>query len=274
MTHFKPIADEQLCSLAHHHALQDQAPYAVSAYRKRDLDLRKRARGPKLAKGLSETSNFLECLKTPPVEGAGEPWFKKRWELGEATSVTTASKRIATEAEAVGAFGLNLGETVQITASAAVRWGVSVDQRVLVGIQGTGYHALASLVAGRCRDAMPLSEISEFDGHVLELHVAATLMVNCPGFEGHVDALLKTLGRSLLPGSGREAIQHAQLLRLAGSILDQSPGEVARIASGLHQGRTDRLHRAWSRGFFVPRGVSLPLLMERLTCPPPRASTA
>lgn len=264
MTRFTPLADRALCTIAHLHALQDQAPYGVSAYRKRDVDLRKRARAAKAPTLGARQFDLLEAMKSGSAPSVDNAWFERRWGLGEESAVARASARISAEAEALGTFGLDLGESAQVTASAAIRWAIASGPKVLVSMSSTGYHVLVALVAGRCRGSLRLDDLSRFDRHVAELHVAASLLAGLDGFADHVDPLLESVGRDLLPRTGSEAIQKEQLLRLAESVLDQPPGEVERIASGFHQGRTDRLHRAWSRGFFYPRGLSTKKLLSSL----------
>ena len=261
MTRFYPKARRELCQLAHTAALQESAPYALPAYRKRDRDLRKRA----FFKIKIEPSAFesdlvdqLHLTAAPPDDGG---WFEKRWALGEEKAVHEASERIAKEAEQLGTFGLNLLEQYEVTASAAIRYSLASGPTILVTMQGSAYHVLLAGIAAKARPFLTLSDLSHFDRHVLELHIASTILIACKDFSEHVDPLLHHVGRDLLPQPGSEGIAQAQLQRLAETVLEQPHGEVERIASGMHQGRTDRLHRAWSRGFFLPRGVDLDQLL-------------
>ncbi len=139
------------------------------------------------------------------------------------------------------------------------------ENRVLVSVGGTGYHVLLACIASCLRHQLNLQLPSPFDSHVLELHIAATVLISRPAFKDHVDPLLNQVGKTLLPQPGSEGIAQAQLERLAETTLEQAHGEVQRIASGMHMGRTDRLHRAWSRGFFLPRNTTLEALLESLS---------
>jgi hypothetical protein len=264
MTQFQSQPDLALCHLAHVHAMEDAAPFAVSAYRKRDRDLRKHARFKAKHKPSGSEVDLIAGLTTLPMEMADEAWFTRRWELGEEHAVAMASRKIAGQAESLGTFGLTLEDEVNITASAAIRWGVAVGPKLLVSIAGSGYHALLSCIASSLRPLLALPTLSGFDRHVLELHVAATVLISIPAFETHIDPLLAGIGRDLLPKPGSEAIARTQLARLAELALEQAHGEVERIASGMHQGRTDRLHRAWLRGFFIPKGLTLEHLVGAL----------
>ena len=264
MTQFVPHVSRALCQLAHEAALQDSAPYALPAYRKRDRDLRKRAYFKGKMESAADNRDLMEKLLTPSSGAPENGWFKKRWELGEESAVRNASQRITDETNALGTFGFVLHDRYQVTSSAAIRWSLACDKTVFVSMTGTGYHALVASVASKVRHLLALEALSSFDRHVLEMHIGATILVAKPEFSGHLDQLLSDVGRDLLPQPGSEGIARAQLQRVAETVLEQAHGEVERIASGLHQGRTDRLHRAWSRGFFLPRGVSLDSLMESL----------
>ena len=264
MTQFVAKADFEACRIAHACALRDTAPYAVPSYRKRDRDLRKRGSFKGKVTDGTRGLDLVDLLERDEMLHGDDPWFDKRWSLGEQTAVVRASAEIAQQAEKLGSFELDLGDSIDVTASAAIRWSVGVQSRVLVATRGTGYHVLLAAIASRLRKHVSLSALSHFDRHVLELHIAATVLVNQPAFASHVDRLLNQVGRELMPQPGSEGIAKAQLIRLGESVLEQAYGEIERIGSGLHQGRTDRLHRAWSRGFFVPRGVSLSGLLDYL----------
>lgn len=71
-----------------------------------------------------------------------------------------------------------------------------------------------------------------------------------------LEAMLKVVVRDVLPPQHRADEVHAHIKRLA-PLLDQPPGEIERTMHGLGRNRADRLHRAWLRGFFVPRGFAL-----------------
>ena len=261
MTLFHPKASRELCQLAHTAALQESAPYALPAYRKRDRDLKRRAYFKGKIDPTARDSDLMDQLHgtIPPPDDGG--WFEKRWMLGEDEAVRETSERIAKDANELGTFGLNLLEQYELTASAAIRYSLASESTILVSMKGSAYHVLLAGIAAKARPLLALSDLSYFDRHVLELHVASTILIACNEFSEHVDQLLHHVGRDLLPQPGSEGIAQAQLQRLAETVLEQPHGEVERIASGMHQGRTDRLHRAWSRGFFLPRGVNLEQLL-------------
>ena len=155
MTRFFPQTNRELCQLAHTAAIRDSAPYAIPAYRKRDLDLRKRA----YFKGKTELSDssadLLEQLSQTTSTQDGDAWFEKRWILGEEDAVRVASERIANETNQLGTFGLKLQDSYELTASAAIRWSLASESTVLVAMNGSAYHTLLAGVAGQARSCLP-----------------------------------------------------------------------------------------------------------------------
>ena len=74
-----------------------------------------------------------------------------------------------------------------------------------------------------------------------------------------LDGLLIDTTRSLIPPQHRADEIERRIASLARrGLIDQPPGEIERTIHGLGRRRPDRLHRAWLRGFFVPRGVVVP----------------
>lgn len=81
-----------------------------------------------------------------------------------------------------------------------------------------------------------------------------------------LDQVLADATRVLVPPQHREGVLERWVAALARrGLLDQPPGEIERTIHGLGRRRADRMWRAWRRGFFVPRGLSVP----GLGAPPP-----
>jgi len=187
-------------------------------------------------------------------------WFDRRFSLGEEASMTEASRVLAQELDGLG-WPLPKGwgdTTVQRTPALRVV-DVSVDsQHVATGGRAPAELVMVGLHGARYRELVEAQDdLSEADRTLLELHLGATFLVQTQPPRVDIDQLMTTAGRALLPLRGEEEAGRVFLQRLGDTCLDQPPGEIARIASGFHSGRTDRLHRAWERGFFVPRGAKL-----------------
>ncbi len=195
-------------------------------------------------------------------------WFAVRWGLGDRLGSETAAARVAREAAEWGATALVGPGPVGIVASAVVAGAVAHAPagRCAVGLTAPSGLAVLAWIAARLAPHLGLpDELAPHLRHLVAVHTAATLWLR----EGELDqrrteVLLETAGRSLLPARGDEDRAREAIRSLVGAVLDQPPGEVGRITSGWHRGRTDRLHRAWERGFFVPRGRDPSALRDAL----------
>jgi hypothetical protein len=187
-------------------------------------------------------------------------WFERRWSLGEKESCATQSKRLAEEASALPMGDLLGGTTFQVTASTAIGWayGTTTPHVVVAGLRTSGYMVALATIAAKLRPDLPQNnELTPYLRYLAEIHLAATALIRIPAFDSHVEALLTTAGKQLRPFKGGEGQARRWIRRIARIYLDQPPGEIGKITAGLHQNRTDRLHRAWSRGFFIPKGFNL-----------------
>jgi hypothetical protein len=74
-----------------------------------------------------------------------------------------------------------------------------------------------------------------------------------------LDRLLVDVVQHVLPPQHRAETLTRRIQKLADrGLFDQPPGEIERTLHGLGRRRADRVHRAWQRAFFVPRGVTIP----------------
>ena len=104
--------------------------------------------------------------------------------------------------------------------------------------------------------ALPEELMAETRHFTLLMAAGSVLVKRLP--DAHVDKLLVDTTRLLIPPQHRENLIEKRILSLSNrNLLDQPPGEIERTIHGLQRRRADRLHRAWLRGFFVPRGVEL-----------------
>jgi len=89
--------------------------------------------------------------------------------------------------------------------------------------------------------------------------VAGSVLVRA-GLGGQaLDGLLVDVTRLLIPPQHRADETERRIGALVKrGLIDQPPGEIERTIHGLARRRADRLHRAWLRGFFVPRGGTVP----------------
>lgn len=198
-------------------------------------------------------------------------WVTKRGEMGESTTLTAIAATAAgvlTEldwpmpelpADIAGAEG-EAAVPVYCASPLRLAWwhsngagfaGLCVGPRSVPELALLAWHAYEDWPF---LDAWPMADA---DRYLLALHLGATRLLRLGLTSEQLDRLLTTAGAALLPLRGREEAGRAFLHRVAKACLDQPYGEIERIASGFHSARTDRVHRAWERGFFVPRGLTI-----------------
>jgi hypothetical protein len=189
------------------------------------------------------------------VELTDEDWFKRRWEGGEQDASWTAATTLVTRLDAE-VFG---HESVELGVSNAVGpLGAAWRQPWVSIVPSDCPPALAtlSLLAAHLTSVMPLAGMPPYDAYVLRIHVAATAWIQREEVNASLDEHLAALVPRLCAPIGQTDTYTARFERWA-TQLDQPPGEITRIHDGLIARRSDRLHRAWTRRFFVPTGLDL-----------------
>jgi hypothetical protein len=235
---FRPVADLEAAFGFHQEALQGSWR-AAPGYRRADAELRR---------------------LTPGRFADERSWFETRWRTGEGEATAAHAQRLASGA-AQWPFARWLG---RVEVDVVVGMALGPLPRLLetklggvlrVAVGPAGPESLVALAALAHEKVPGLDALSLQPPwcDTLPLHLAATAVVADPALAPWLDRLLADAGRTLLPGPEREAAFERALCRLAETRLAQPRGEVERIARGLAKRRLDRLHRAWTRGFFVLR---------------------
>ena len=256
---FIPSPDEGRCHALHLHGLVSEAPWVQPSYVRRDSDLRRSRPKTKPAPQAPGYESLDGVLAIDVASTIDANWFQFRWSLGESESAKTHAARLADEANQLPVDAFFPEGPIAVTASPVMQWGYGTEESVVVaGYLNSGYMVALAAVGAQLRPHLPtFPELTPGMQHRIELHVAASACLRLPAFADHVDKLLETAGGWLRPARGSEKAAQAEIDLMAEICLKQPPGEVGRIASGLYQGRVDRLHRAWERGFFVPKGFDL-----------------
>lgn len=276
MSTVTPTLSRDLACRLHQLALSGARWPIRPAYHKDDAQLR-RMLGDKLARNKpprpgdegtdpTEAWDAIRACMIATGPPAPDPWFDRRWRGGEESSMR---ERGATLAEAVARFDLGtalrghlpleLQTSPALMPLAVASWGPRV--RVVAGPTApAGVVLLAAIAALVARD-LPLADDPPGIRALIHHHLAGAVAVRIPTLAADVEVLLND-ARGLLPqrqGSAR----FAERVRSLASRLPQAHGEVERIAEGLAAGRTDRMHRAWLRAFFAPRGFDLDAWVSR-----------
>ncbi len=217
------------------------------------------ARPPEVTLGPDDSVEAALTRSECPPDDA--EWFHHRWDLGEGPSVAAHAERIAAEANAFeAARPLLPGVPVRVRVSVALTGAPTMAGDGAVAAVAPGTHgwlvALASIGAQLARTT-PLSALTRADRQLVWLNTAASALLRLPGFEPWIEPLLAAVGPTLMAPVGAEEGYAARLDALVGPVLEQPVGELQRMQKGLTKRRLDRLHRAWLRDFFVPRGVDL-----------------
>ena len=219
-------------------------------------------RAPEIAP--ESVPSLQEILAGGAEPSADAAWFERRWvTAGEADSCRRDAERVATEAEATPTGGLLSGWTVTVVAATGLRvgaWPRSADPdgrraAVAVGHGTPGAVAALAAIAARIPVDPRLAALPQEDVDLVRLHCAGSTLAAALGDVPEIGAVLAAVVDTLLPPQhqGRRTVDMIARLRAA-DLLDQPPGEIERLGKGLARRYADRLHRAWLRGFFVPRG--------------------
>ena len=262
MSPFVPEVNADLAYGLHQVAIHRSETGLKRSYGTEDARLRRTAHGL-LGHRLPapEGLSLNGVLRGEPIDAADRPWFDLRWEQGEREGITATVTRLCEEANALPIASHFAHQRIRISASVCVGdmglahpngWWVtcglktSTPMLVLQGIASGLYPLLTT-------HGVP-SEMRAF----LALQVAGSVLVHHTSTTGNaLDAYLKAAVDVLKPAPGAGGKLDDHIRAIAELLLDQPPGEIDRIASGLCAGRSDRLHRAWQRGFFVPATLDL-----------------
>ncbi len=214
-----------------------------SGYRRQDDTLRRGARLPRYRGGDDRS------------------WFERRQRLGESAAMAEQAEAIASALDAWPRVEGLLAPTIELTvACAAPAWPVSATRRpwrVVVAPRTAPGVVLVAALAGSLRSFLKLRAIPWYQRDLIAGHCAASLLVREPAFADRVDDLLRDIGLLFFPARAERARFSDELRDLVARHGDQPPGEIERLVDGLAKGRLDRLHRAWLRDFFTPRGTVL-----------------
>lgn len=231
------------------------------AYVKADRRLRRGGRAPRPYRipGPPAVSvrSALHASAPPEID---QDWFRLRWLAGEEAALLEHATRLAADANAVESRGLLPKEEVRIVASPAIsRRGIAIADPWIVAIhpRAAGESVVLATLAERLGPALPELGLQAADARLLHLHVAGTALLAAGGEPEEVPGWLVRAAEDLLPAPAEAAVTVDRVARVARIALDQPPGEIERIASGLADRSATRLHRAWRRRFFVPPGWDL-----------------
>jgi len=249
----------------HRLGLSEGAFEVTPGYRRTEEQLRRAAR-VRLPAAVAWRS-VAEALAGEGADDSDRAWFMRRRELGE-------GREGAELARAVAAIECpwRPAHEVGFVVSPALRDAPALAPRTAeacgggpVVASGPGMPATLGLL-GACalevedvvRAGLP-EELGAETARFVACMVAGSVLVSA-GLEGAaLDALLIDATRTLIPPQHRADEIERRIAKLARrGLLDQPPGEIERTIHGLGRRRPDRLHRAWLRAFFVPRGVEIP----------------
>jgi len=216
-------------------------------------------------------SCVAEALSGEAAPEAGESdrgWYQRRFEAGE-------GKEAAGIAAAVAGLDTRWRPAREVTfvVSPALR-GMPCFARVVRpewgtqgGVVAAGPGMPASLwllgavalgIEEVVMSALP-EDLPDETRHFVVCMVAGSVLLAAGIGVGALDAVLADTTRVLVPPQHRDGVIEKRIYSLEKrGLLDQPPGEIDRTIHGLGRRRADRLHRAWQRGFFVPRGLVVP----------------
>lgn len=212
------------------------------------------------------------ALAAEEVSDEDRAWFAKRREAGEGREAGPLVEAIAM----LPAVGLTwrppADKPVYFLASPALR-PLPALARVVAPACGAGpiiafgpglvptlavLGAAALDVEDLVVSALPAG-IDPAIAHFIVLMVAGSVLVRAGAVGEGLDRLLVDVVQHVLPPQHRAETLTRRIQKLADrGLFDQPPGEIERTLHGLGRRRADRVHRAWQRAFFVPRGVTIP----------------
>jgi len=262
--------NEEAAYRMHRLGLSDSAFEVTPGYRRAEGQLRRamRARFPSPV----PWGGVADALAAPDLLDEDRTWFARRREAGEGREAGPLVEGIA----ALPALGLTWrppeDRPVYFLASPALRPQPALA-RVVAAPCGDGpmiafgpglVPTLAVLGAAALgvEDAVVSALPAGVDpalAHFFVLMVAGSLLVREGAAGEGLDRLLVDVVQHVLPPQHRAETLTRPIQKLADrGLFDQPPGEIERTLHGLGRRRADRLHRAWLRAFFVPRGATVP----------------
>lgn len=253
------------------------ADEVLPGYLRAEELLRRAARTPfpKEPRGFGPKVSVSEALRAEVVDMRDLPWFERRQAQGEEAEAARTQERLVGEVnallssigEAPGADGIGAGG-MRLIISPALRPVPAIcplgDAALGRPIVAAGTEVSAELIFLAVA-AMPFAEEVErrFERAPFAARRLATLMiggsriVRARPSDALIERVLVAVVRELLPPQHRQ-VELEKMIRKLVPELDQPPGEIERAIKGMGRRRADRVHRAWLRGFFVPRGMVLP----------------
>jgi hypothetical protein len=234
------------------------------SYRRAEEALRRAARVPfprdeVLPKSLSEAL-------TGAVDPRDLPWFERRAQAGEAAEVQRAEVSLVEAVQTLWPDGAPELPVATLVVSPALRplplisaGGEGARPLILAGPDASPeILLLAALVlphAARLETGYLASvrDVTPAARRFATLMVGGSLLHYREPPSALLDQVLKTVVQEVLPPQHR-GDEVARWINSMASCLDQPPGEIERTIHGLARRRADRVHRAWVRRFFVPRG--------------------
>lgn len=241
------------------------------SYRRAEEVLRRAARVP-FPRDEVLPKDLVSALSGTP-DKRDWPWFERRAQAGEAAEVGRAEGRLVAAVDALWPEAAPAEPLATLVVSPALR-----ALPLLVGRDGgpgpggrpllfAGPEAvpevllLAALVlphAARLEEAYlasvrPVSAMARRFGVLM---VGGSLLQQREPPSALLDRVLTAVVQEVLPPQHR-GDEVARWIYAMESCLDQPPGEIERTIHGLSRRRADRVHRAWVRRFFVPRGDAL-----------------
>jgi hypothetical protein len=240
-------------------------PEVMPGYLRTEEQLRRAAK-VKLPHRPAWTS-VTEALGAPSVDRSDWPWFERRLALGEgqeAAGLAAAAVALMPDWRPPRVAETETGPRgMFLVTSPAVRpmpaFGDLAGCPVVAAGPQTSPELIVLGATARCLTEplrASLADLPPTTAAFCALMAAGTAFLARAPTSDKVDAMLRIVVRDVLPPQHRAEEVHAHIQRLAPR-LDQPPGEIERTMHGLGRNRADRLHRAWLRGFFVPRGVAL-----------------
>lgn len=237
------------------------------SYRRAEEALRRAARVPFPRDELLPRT--LDEALVGPVEMRDMAWFERRAQAGEAAEVERAEARLVEAVHGLWPDGAPEVPVATLVVSPALRplpllvggeggarplilAGPEVSPEVLLLAALVLPHA-ARLETGylaSVRDVTPAAR------RFAVLMVGGSLLHYREPPSALLDQVLKSVVQEVLPPQHR-GDEVARWINSMASCLDQPPGEIERTIHGLARRRADRVHRAWVRRFFVPRGDEL-----------------
>lgn len=234
------------------------------SYRRAEEALRRAARVPFPRDEVLPKS--LGAALTGAVDPRDLPWFERRAQAGEAAEVQRAEVSLVEAVQTLWPDGAPELPVATLVVSPALRplplisaGGEGTRPLILAGPDASPeILLLAALVlphAARLETGYLASvrDVTPAARRFATLMVGGSLLHYREPPSALLDQVLKTVVQEVLPPQHR-GDEVARWINSMASCLDQPPGEIERTIHGLARRRADRVHRAWVRRFFVPRG--------------------